>query len=206
MHALTRRGCVRRRLVNEAPRPAGQLRVDEEGWLTGVRRLPSPNCDDRPSDTPIDLLVVHAISLPPGIYGGDYIDEFFTNRLHVDAHPYFRTIETLRVSAHVVIKREGDIIQYVPFYRRAWHAGVSEFQGRRSCNDFSIGIELEGRDEDPYEEMQYGVLAELSKLIMRVWPGIALDRIVGHCDIAPGRKTDPGPAFDWGRLKKLIVR
>ncbi len=204
MHALTGQGCVQ--LVDEASRPAGPLRVDEEGWLTGVRRVPSPNCDDRPPDTPIDLLVVHAISLPPGIYGGDYIDEFFTNRLHADAHPYFRTIEPLRVSAHVVIKREGKVIQYVPFHRRAWHAGMSEFQGRRSCNDFSIGIELEGRNEDSYEEMQYGVLAELSKLIMRVWPGIALERIVGHCDIAPGRKTDPGPAFDWGRLKRLIVR
>jgi N-acetyl-anhydromuramoyl-L-alanine amidase len=184
--------------------PAGRLRVDEEGWLTGVRRLPSPNCDDRPPDTPIDLLVVHAISLPPGIYGGDYIDEFFTNRLHADAHPYFRTIETLRVSAHVVIKREGEVIQYVPFHRRAWHAGVSDFQGRRSCNDFSIGIELEGWDRDPYEHVQYQILAELIGTLSVHWPGIRPERVVGHSDIASGRKTDPGPAFEWRRLRTLL--
>ncbi|MDQ3959940.1 MAG: 1,6-anhydro-N-acetylmuramyl-L-alanine amidase AmpD [Pseudomonadota bacterium] len=174
------------------------------GWLTGVRRLPSPNCDDRPAGTDIELLVIHGISLPPGQYGGGYIDRLFTNTLDPEVHPYFRAIGGLKVSAHVVIDRAGDLTQYVPFHRRAWHAGNSHFEGRSACNDFSIGIELEGCDDEPYQAVQYRVLADLATLLMRVWPAIQGARIVGHAEIAPGRKTDPGPAFDWGYFRSLL--
>jgi AmpD protein len=174
------------------------------GWLTGVRRLPSPNCDDRPAGTDIELLVIHGISLPPGQYGGGYIDRLFTNTLDPEVHPYFRAIGGLKVSAHVVIDRAGDLTQYVPFHRRAWHAGNSHFEGRSACNDFSIGIELEGCDDEPYQAVQYRVLADVATLLMRVWPAIQGNRIVGHAEIAPGRKTDPGPAFDWGYFRSLL--
>ncbi len=165
----------------------------QRDWLENVRRLPSPNCDERPAGDGIDLIVIHGISLPPGQYGGPYIDQLFTNTLEREAHPYFSGIADLRVSAHLLVDRSGMITQYVPFNRRAWHAGRSEFQGRAECNDYSIGIELEGSDEDPYEQAQYRAAAEIAALLMRTWPRINQDRIVGHADIAPGRKSDPGP-------------
>jgi N-acetyl-anhydromuramoyl-L-alanine amidase len=177
---------------------------NNSAWLTGVRRVSSPNCDPRPEGNAIDLLVIHCISLPPGEYGGDGIDRLFTNSLDPAAHPYYETIADLRVSAHALIDREGGITQYVPFEHRAWHAGASSFCGRNDCNDFSIGIELEGCDDQPYEQAQYETLAQLTRLLMQAWPGITQERIVGHADIAPGRKTDPGPAFDWTYYRELL--
>lgn len=171
------------------------------GLLDVARQVPSPNCDARPVGTGIDLLVIHNISLPPGCFGGNAIDCFFTNTLDSEAHPYYAGISDIQVSAHLLIRRDGTIIQYVPFHRRAWHAGVSCFQGRARCNDYSIGIELEGTDERAYEDMQYQVLQRLIKLLARTYPGIRQDRIVGHSDIAAGRKTDPGPAFDWSKIR-----
>ena len=148
--------------------------------------------------------MIHNISLPPGQFGGPYVDQLFTNVLEPGQHPYLEEIKGLRVSAHVLIRRDGEITQYVSLLDRAWHAGKSCFQGREGCNDFSIGIELEGTDHTPFESTQYQRLAELIGLLRDAWPGIAPERIVGHSDIAPGRKTDPGPAFDWQRLRKLI--
>ena len=174
------------------------------GWLVAARRVVSPNCDDRPELSSIDLLVIHGISLPPRHYGGPWIDALFTNTLDPAAHPYFQSIHDTRVSAHVLIRRSGEVVQYVPFDRRAWHAGVSCFGGREACNDFSIGIELEGCDDEPYTEDQYRRLAEVVGLLMRHYPEITRDRIVGHSDIAPGRKTDPGRMFDWNRLYTLL--
>ncbi|MEZ5543214.1 MAG: 1,6-anhydro-N-acetylmuramyl-L-alanine amidase AmpD [Pseudomonadota bacterium] len=165
--------------------------------LRDVRQLQSPNCDARPAGCAPELIVIHGISLPPGCYGGDAIDRLFTNCLDPDAHPYFRDIAGLRVSSHVLIRRDGEVIQYVPFDQRAWHAGDSCFQGRRACNDFSIGIELEGQDEDPYTPVQYERLGAVTRALLRTYPGLSRQAIAGHSDIAPGRKTDPGPAFDW---------
>ena len=173
------------------------------GWVSGVRHCPSPNHDDRPENTEADLLVIHGISLPPGKYGGDFIDQLFTNALDPEEHSYFQEICELRVSTHLLIRRTGEIVQYVPLIKRAWHAGASEFEGRECCNDFSIGIELEGCDDEPYEEVQYSQLAKITQLIQKRWPGITQEKIVGHCDIAPGRKTDPGFAFDWPYFRKL---
>ncbi|QGU31797.1 1,6-anhydro-N-acetylmuramyl-L-alanine amidase AmpD [Thermochromatium tepidum] len=175
--------------------------LDAEGWLAEAERRPSPNQDRRPPGTVIDLLVIHAISLPPGEFGGDWIDALFHNRLDPNAHPYFAPIATVRVSAHLLIRRDGRLIQYVPYECRAWHAGVSSFQGRARCNDYSIGIELEGTDETPFTESQYARLAVCTRRIQQRYPAITLDRIVGHADIAPGRKTDPGPSFDWARYR-----
>src|SRR5579885_4241 len=176
------------------------------GLLAGVCYVPSPNCDDRPPGAAIDLLVIHGISLPPGGYGGPYIDQLFTNALRPDGHPYFATLDGLRVSAHLLIRRDGGMTQYVPFHRRAWHAGASAFLGRENCNDYSIGIELEGTDMDAYTGAQYGRLAAVCRALMRQWPAIGADRIVGHSDVAPGRKTDPGPGFDWRRFRDLLMR
>lgn len=167
------------------------------GRLPGLRWCPSPNFDTRPEGETISLLVIHNISLPPGEFGGSAIEEFFCNRLDSEAHPYFRTIAGLRVSAHVLIRRDGEAVQFVNLLDRAWHAGRSCFRGRPACNDYSIGIELEGTDDCPYTGAQYRRLAELTSLIMAAWPQIDTGRIAGHCDIAPDRKTDPGPAFDW---------
>ncbi len=174
-------------------------------WLRGVRRMPSPNCDERPPDSRVELLVVHNISLPPGEFGGGYVDALFTNTLDSAAHAYFEGIASLRVSAHLLIDRQGGITQYVPFSRRAWHAGESCFQDRECCNDFSVGIELEGTDELPYEDLQYKRLAAVARALMQAWPEITPARIVGHSDIAPHRKTDPGPAFDWTRFRRMIT-
>lgn len=174
----------------------------QKAWLEGVRRLPSPHYDDRPGD--IELIVIHSISLPPGEFGGPFIDALFTQTLEAEQHSYFAEIAHLRVSAHCLIQRGGQITQYVSFQQRAWHAGVSCFAGRERCNDFSIGIELEGCDDVPYTEAQYQQLARLIRIFQQTWPILTPERIVGHCDIAPGRKTDPGPAFDWGYLRHLL--
>jgi N-acetyl-anhydromuramoyl-L-alanine amidase len=174
------------------------------GLLTGARYLESPNADERPAGTMPELIVVHGISLPPGEFGGGFIDSLFTNRLDAVAHPYFASICELRVSAHALIERDGKIVQYVPFHRRAWHAGASSFRGRMCCNDFSIGIELEGVDDLSYECQQYVRLAHLVRALIRAYPSLAYERVVGHADIAPNRKTDPGPAFDWPRLHRLL--
>jgi AmpD protein len=167
--------------------------------------IPSPNKDDRPEGADINLLVIHSISLPPGEYGGDYIAQLFTNSLQANAHPYFQQIHQLEVSAHVLIKRDGGLIQFVPFDKRAWHAGKSCYQGNECCNDFSIGIELEGTDTDPFESKQYESLVELVKCLCRNYPSISTQRIAGHSDIAPGRKTDPGSGFDWDKLSTLLA-
>jgi N-acetyl-anhydromuramoyl-L-alanine amidase len=175
------------------------------GWLEGVRRVESPNCDLRPADTPPELIVIHSISLPPGEFGGHWIDRLFTNCLPAERHPYFATIADLRVSAHVLIDRDGLLTQYVPFPMRAWHAGASNHRGRAACNDFSIGIELEGSDDSPYEDAQYAALAALVASLRQAYPSLRTADIVGHCDIAPGRKTDPGPSFDWRRFNRMLA-
>ena len=175
--------------------------IDPEGWLAGVRRVESPNCDDRPAETEISLLVVHSISLPPGEYGGDSIERLFTNRLDPGAHPYFREIEGMKVSAHFLVRRDGRLIQFVPVYRRAWHAGASSWRGRKACNDFSIGVEIEGTDDAPFEEAQYQALGEL---IARLRTALPLRDIAAHSDVAPGRKTDPGPGFAWHRVLRPL--
>lgn len=192
-----------RRQPKRGPAVAQRLRVDPAGLVAGVRYLPSPNCDDRPPGTAISLLVVHGISLPPGEFGGDAVLGLFTNTLDCDAHPAYAALRDLRVSAHFLIRRTGEILQFVPCGRRAWHAGQSVWRGRPRCNDFSIGVELEGADEVPYAAAQYAALARLARALRRVYP---LTDIVGHCDVAPGRKTDPGPAFDWGRLEAALAR
>jgi len=170
-----------------------------------VQQCPSPNHDKRPADTIIDLLVIHSISLPPGEFGGPWIDDFFLNRLDPSANPYFQGIYQLRVASHLLIRRDGEIIQYVPLPSRAWHAGQSTFLDRENCNDFSIGIELEGTDNIAYTDAQYQVLARISQQIMQIYPSITPERIVGHCDIAPGRKTDPGSAFNWERYHAMLA-
>lgn len=168
-------------------------------WLPGVRRTPSPNFDQRPESAHIDLLVIHNISLPPGEFGGGQVEAFFQNRIDPDQHPYFREIADLRVSAHLFVRRNGEMLQFVPLNRRAWHAGASCFEGQESCNDFSIGIELEGTDDILYTDAQYQSLIDLTREIQLLHPAITRQRITGHSDIAPGRKTDPGPMFDWAR-------
>ncbi|MCP4995458.1 MAG: 1,6-anhydro-N-acetylmuramyl-L-alanine amidase AmpD [Gammaproteobacteria bacterium] len=174
--------------------------LNDQGWITEARCCPSPNTDKRPDETDIDLLVIHNISLPPGEYGGAWIDDLFLNRLDSGAHPYFREICQLQVSSHLLIRRDGELVQYAPLQQRAWHAGVSQFQERERCNDFAIGIELEGCDEEPYTNAQYQTLITATRTITTRYPAITTERIVGHSDIAPGRKTDPGPAFDWQRF------
>ena len=180
------------------------LSIDEHGWLREVARVPSPNADERPPDCPPDLVVVHGISLPPGEFGGPWIDRLFTNTLPAEAHEYFATIGHLRVSAHALVRRDGEIRQYVPFTRRAWHAGESSWCGRQRCNDFSIGIELEGTDETAYEAAQYETLARIVAALRETYPSLRNADIVGHDEIAPGRKTDPGPVFDWDRLDREL--
>jgi N-acetyl-anhydromuramoyl-L-alanine amidase len=182
--------------------------TDEQrcGWLAGARVTPSPNFDQRPAGALIDLVVIHAISLPPGQFGGPYIEQLFTNRLDVKAHPYFATIDGLRVSAHFLIHRDGLLRQFVDVFARAWHAGDSMWRGRTRCNDFSIGIELEGCDERPFTSTQYASLAQLLEKLFAMMPALSSDSLVGHSDIAPARKTDPGPCFDWCHLRQLLSR
>ena len=172
-----------------------------DGWLDNARRLPSPHCDDRPEPADVSLLVIHNISLPPNVFGGPWIEDLFLGRLDAAAHPFFGTVAHLRVSAHLLIRRNGDLEQFVPFHRRAWHAGQSVFAGRDACNDFSVGIEMEGADDVPYTELQYQRLADVTRVLMERFPAITPERITGHSDIAPARKTDPGPAFDWQRFR-----
>lgn len=176
------------------------------GLLSTAHYIASPHCDERPSQEIINMIVVHGISLPPDEFGNGCIEAFFRGELDSSAHPYFNTIAQMKVSAHLLIKRTGEIIQFVPFTARAWHAGQSYFQGRERCNDFSIGIELEGTDTLPYEGIQYEKLADVIGLLQQTYPAITRERIVGHSDIAPGRKTDPGPSFDWLFLDCLLKR
>ncbi|KKC99901.1 MULTISPECIES: 1,6-anhydro-N-acetylmuramyl-L-alanine amidase AmpD [Photobacterium] len=177
------------------------FRINDQHWLDKVKRVPSPFCDSRQDETDISLLVIHNISLPPGQFGGSYIEQLFTGQLDPDGHPYFREIHQLRVSAHCLIRRDGEVIQFVPFNARAWHAGVSEFAGRDKCNDYSVGIELEGTDTLPYTPAQYDTLRQLTRTLFARYPQLTRSRITGHEFIAPGRKTDPGLAFDWRHYK-----
>ncbi|MGJ8679619.1 1,6-anhydro-N-acetylmuramyl-L-alanine amidase AmpD [Paraglaciecola sp.] len=170
--------------------------------LTQAEYYPTTHWDERPDPQDISLLVIHNISLPPNEFGGDYIQYFFTGKLDPSIHPYFQEIYKMRVSAHCLIKRDGNIIQFVPFDKRAWHAGLSSFQGTIRCNDFSIGIEMEGADHISYTQAQYDSLHRATNLIKDTYPKISLGRIVGHNDIAPGRKTDPGFSFDWAKYRQ----
>jgi AmpD protein len=174
--------------------------VDHDGWMSGARRMPSPNFEARPAGAVPTLIVVHNISLPPGEFGGGAIADLFLNRLDCGAHPYYDAhLRGLRVSSHFVIRRDGEVEQFVSCEQRAWHAGVSSFFGRERCNDFSIGIELEGADTSAFESAQYATLAALVTALVARYP---IEALAGHSDIAPGRKTDPGPHFDWGRLQR----
>lgn len=185
--------------------PATPLRVDSAtGLLVGVRQVLSPHCDARPRQMRPELIVVHGISLPPNEFGGPWIDRLFTGTLPWDAHPYFKQIEGLRASAHLLIRRDGQITQYVPFGERAWHAGLSQYGTRSGCNDFSIGVELEGADDTPYTDAQYEQLTDVLVALIEAYPSLSSEHLTGHSDIAPGRKTDPGPAFEWARLRALL--
>lgn len=186
-------------------RPVPVLIDPGSGLGRDIPYRPSPHCDDRPPGVTVEVLVVHAISLPPGRFGGPYIDDLFLGRLDPAAHPYFQEIQGLRVSAHFLVRRDGTLVQYVPVHRRAWHAGESCCEGRTRVNDFSVGVELEGCDELPFEPVQYEVLAGLARALMAVFPAVTPQRIYGHADVAPGRKTDPGPHFDWQRLRGLLA-
>ncbi len=179
------------------------MKIDAAGWVSGARHVHSPNHDRRPPGTAIHLLVIHNISLPPGEFAGNAVERLFTNRLDPDAHPYFAQLRDLKVSAHFFIRRDGGIIQFVPCHKRAWHAGVSSWRGRERCNDFSIGVELEGTDDQPFAPAQYQALSKLTRRLCRAYP---IRGIAGHSDIAPQRKTDPGPCFDWAYYYGLIGR
>ena len=174
------------------------------GLLSGVRQVLSPSFDARPAGATPEVLIVHGISLPPGEFGGPWIDRLFTNALPSEVHPYFRQIEGLVASAHALIRRDGEIVQYVPFGERAWHAGVSEYRGRSGCNDFSIGVELEGTDSTLYTDAQYEQLASLTLALLEAYASMSTDRIVGHADVAPDRKSDPWATFDWPRYRALL--
>ncbi len=172
-------------------------------WVNGVARVQSPNFDERPIEEDISLIVVHCISLPPDQFGGGYIDQLFCNQLNPEDHCYFEEIYQLKVSAHLLIKRCGEVVQYVPFNKRAWHAGESVYKGRMRCNDYSIGIELEGTETTEYTNEQYKQLVLVVKSLLSHYPKLSAEHIVGHCEIAPGRKTDPGDSFDWGQLELI---
>lgn len=174
------------------------------GLLRGARQLASPHWNERPEGLVPELIIVHGISLPPGRFGGPWVDQLFTGTLDTRAHPAFRGLRGLKVSSHFLIRRDGEVVQYVPVHRRAWHAGRSRFAGREDCNDFSVGIELEGTDKRPYTAVQYRRLCATIRALRRSLPSLAQAPVVGHSDVAPGRKTDPGPAFDWGRLHRLL--
>ena len=185
-------------LRNDRNRLESQMKLDaDSGLLDQARLVHSPNQDARPSGCKPELLVIHSISLPPGEYGGPWIERLFCNDLDPSAHPYFAEIADLRVSAHLLIRRDGELIQFVPFHCRAWHAGLSSYEGRERCNDFSIGIELEGTDQGDFTNAQYSALIDVVAVLDETYPGISPQRVAGHSDIAPGRKTDPGPGFDW---------
>jgi AmpD protein len=171
-----------------------------DGLITPARLCLSPNRDERPADVTLDTIILHGISLPPGQFGGTEIEDLFLNQLDWDTHPYFGEIRGMEVSAHLLIRRDGELVQFVPFTERAWHAGASSFRGRARCNDFSIGIELEGEDETHYDDKQYAVLPKVLQALCSAYPNLSPRELAGHCDVAPGRKSDPGPAFDWLRL------
>lgn len=178
------------------------LHIDiESGLIREARQVSSPNCDERPASCQPELIIVHGISLPPGEYGGDSIDRLFTNALDPAAHPYFAELSGLKVSSHLLIRRDGELVQYVSLLKRAWHAGESCHAGRECCNDFSIGIELEGTDDTPYTDEQYAMLNGTLAALRESFDSLAKASVVGHSDVAPGRKTDPGPAFDWERVR-----
>ena len=182
------------------------MKVDiETGLMRGARQVASPNFDARPAGVEADLIVVHGISLPPGEFGGPWIERLFMNALPLNLHPYFAEIGEIRVSSHVLVTRDGGLTQFVRFTDRAWHAGQSSYNGRSACNDFSIGIELEGFDSVPYEPAQYEALAAAVAALCKAYPRLSPDRLVGHSDISPGRKTDPGEAFDWARARRCIA-
>lgn len=177
----------------------------QDHWLAEAVAVPSPNCSARPDDVDIDLLVIHNISLPPGEFGTGCVDQLFCNELDPQAHPFFASIEKLRVSSHLLIDRMGGVRQYVPFDQQAWHAGQSSYRGRERCNEFSIGIELEGTDDTEFTEQQYNTLVAVTTSLLQHYPGLSGDHIVGHSDIAPGRKTDPGPCFDWSFYRRQLA-
>ncbi len=177
------------------------MKLNSQGWFSGVRRVVSPNFDSRPQHPPVCLLIIHGISLPPGEFGGNGVEQLFTNTLNTEEHPYYGQLRGVHVSAHFFIRRKGEIVQFVSCFKRAWHAGLSLWQGRSRCNDFSIGIEMEGSDFEPYEDSQYRSLSYLTRRLQRNYRFIG---IVGHSDVAPDRKTDPGPYFDWPRYLKSL--
>ncbi len=179
---------------------AASLGLDVDGVVVAARSMPSPNCDDRPDGASIDLLVIHSISLPPGEFGGRGVEALFTNSLNPADHPYYQTIQDLKVSAHFFIRRDGELIQFVPCLKRAWHAGRSNWRGRERCNDFSIGLELEGTDDRPFTNQQYDTLGRLTRVLIATYP---IQDVVGHSDVSPGRKTDPGNCFDWARYRSF---
>lgn len=179
------------------------MRIARDGWAAGARRVPSPNYDARPAGARISLLVLHSISLPPGRYGGDGIERLFTNRLDARAHPYFREVVHMRVSAHFLVRRDGRLVQFVPVHRRAWHAGLSRWRGAERCNDFSVGVELEGTDRARFADAQYRCLARLTRALAEALP---LRACAAHSEVAPGRKTDPGARFDWARWLCALAR
>ena len=193
-------GCVDVWRWFEVARPM----ISEQGCLADARQCRSPNQGERPADSEVSLLVIHNISLPPGQFGGGYIEQFFTNALNADEHDYFAEIAELQVSSHLLIDRQGEVVQFVPLGRRAWHAGDSSFAGCDNCNDYSIGIELEGTDTAPYSDQQYQSLVQICRQLLAAYPALSAERIVGHSDIAPGRKTDPGSAFDWPRFFAML--
>jgi len=183
------------------------FKIDENsGRAQGIKFVASPNCDSREAGVLPELIVVHGISLPPNQFGGEAINQLFTNQLDPKADPYFEKIKEMKVSAHALIRRDGEVIQYVPFHDRAWHAGLSEFNGRSRCNDFSIGIEMEGSDQTCYTAYQYAALAQLVKSLWVAYPSLKRHQVVGHNEIAPGRKTDPGPYFQWDALNRLLEK
>ena len=182
------------------------MQIGPDHWLEGIARCPSPNCDQRTDPDDIVLIVVHSISLPPGRFGGDHVKQFFTNCLDCSVDPTLADLEGVRVSAHAFIDRRGIPTQFVPFNRRAWHAGRSSYRGREGCNDFSIGIELEGTDTMPFESAQYRTLAEIATCLISRYPTLSLSGIIAHSEVAPGRKTDPGPLFDWSRLYRDVLQ
>lgn len=188
--------------MNDSDAAGRRLEIGADGWCRPARHLPSPNCDRRPDSATVDLLVIHNISLPPGQFGGPYIADLFCNCLDHSTHPYFEQIRSLRVSAHFLIRRDGALWQFVSTDERAWHAGVSTFGGRNACNDFSIGVELEGTDFEPFTALQYTTLTTLTQALCERYP---LAAVAGHEHVAPGRKTDPGPFFDWRRYQSLLA-
>jgi AmpD protein len=193
------------RLIQSQRIVSASLGIDPAtGLMVHARQVVSPNCDARPPDIAPDLIVVHGISLPPGEFGGPWIDRLFTNKLPPDVHPYFAAIGGMAVSSHLLVRRDGELVQYVPFHLRAWHAGASSYRGRERCNDFSIGIELEGTDDTAYEPAQYRAICDAILALCSAYETLAPERVAGHSDIAPGRKTDPGASFDWPRLRAML--